>query len=72
MSSVAVENETTIMNYLKEHQEEPQRTLVLAKLIYGKDARKKKINPLLYAMERKGMIRVIKNENGGNPCWKLV
>lgn len=63
--------ETKILNYLGEHIADPQKTLVLAKLIYGDDARKKMINPTLYAMERKRLVTVIKNANGRDPRWIL-
>jgi hypothetical protein len=46
-------------------------TLTLARAIYGPQATRKLVNPALYSLERKGVIRKVAEENGTNPRWIL-
>ena len=47
-------------------------TIQIAKQFYGGGARRKTLNPLLYAMERRGEVRKVCNENGGKPAWFVI
>lgn len=50
---------------------QPVLTLTLARAIYGPTATRKMVNPALYALERKGLLHKMAEENGTNPKWIL-
>lgn len=52
-------------------QQQPMPTLIIAKSIFGVNARAKDVNPHLYRMEKKGLVNKYCEEGGKNPRWVL-
>jgi hypothetical protein len=50
----------------------PVPTLTLARAVYGPTATRKLVNPALYSLERKGVLRKVAEDNGTNPRWLLA
>jgi hypothetical protein len=50
---------------------QPVPTLALARAVYGPQATRKMVNPALYSLERKGVLRKVAEDNGTNPRWVL-
>lgn len=48
------------------------KTRVISQNVFGKGASRKMINPTIYALQKKGKVGKIANENGGNPRWYLT
>ncbi len=48
------------------------KTRIISHAIFGKGATRKMINPTIYALQKKGKVTKIANENGGNPRWYLI
>lgn len=63
--------EKRILDFLSSHSD-AVRTIEIAKHIAGESGRRKTVNPTLYGMEKKGLIRKIAEENGANPKWILT
>ena len=59
-----------IYNFLAD-QPVPVKTLQIAKVVIGPEATKKDVNPVLYAMERNGVLTKVCKENGGDPRWTI-
>ena len=49
-----------------------QKTLSIAKHVFGKDATCKMVNKHLYGLSKTGEIEKISEPDGSNPRWKLV
>ena len=47
-------------------------TLQISKALYGPKATAKNVNPLLYGLEKKGLIKKIAEANGAKPRWSLI
>jgi len=60
-----------ITAFLTENEGE-QKTLLIAKHLFGKDATCKMVNKHLYGMAKSGEIEKISEPDGSNPRWKLV
>lgn len=62
--------ETTIIEAL-EFSDDPVPTLDVSKHVFGKEATKKKVNPYLYGLMKKGVVDKICEEDGTKPKWRL-
>ena len=61
-----METEQNIIEFLK--KEQPQKTIQISKHIFGKDATKKMINPILYKMHKEKKLEKVSDVP---PQWKL-
>jgi len=65
------------MTEIREHilqalEENALDALAISKLVFGKHATKKQINPHLYALEREGKLTREAKEDTPRPLWKLA
>ena len=61
-----------VLSFLEGSSEDsPVPTLEIAKHVNGVGASKKTINPLLYKMEKDGVIKKKCEEDGSKPSWYL-
>ncbi len=75
-TSVEKTNDQKIIEFLTDKgatsEEAAIKTRVISQAVFGKGASRKMINPTIYAMQKKGQVKKIANENGGNPRWYLA
>lgn len=50
----------------------PKPTLQVAAAVFGKGTPKKKVNPILYKLQRDGYVVKKCEENGSKPQWHLT
>lgn len=60
-----------VLEFLKDKETET-KTLIISKELYGKDASRKTINKLIYAMEKNKLVEKFCEENGADPRWKIT
>jgi hypothetical protein len=50
----------------------PKPTLHVAAAVFGKGTPKRKVNPMLYKLQRDGYVQKVSEENGSKPQWYLT
>ena len=74
MGHMSEETVDKIVEFLEagENGPTPQRTLAIAKAVFGKDATCKMVNKHLYGLLKNGRVEKIAEADGSNPRWRLT